>query len=315
MIQNKQKFYFATMPVESIFPYCYVARRQDDPIEGFQRNLSEERARDIAKYLDDSRGSIPTNIVLSAQPSAEFEYDSKNKSVRYKKVEKGFLVLDGQHRLWGYSFTKKKHRVPVAIYVGLSRQEEASLFIDINTNQRGVPAALLLDIKQVAQQETEDESTLRKFFDDFNADARSPFVGYLSPFTSARGRISRVTFNRAFKALLGNEVVIQLGKQKQFVLFLNYFRSVEETLRNPLLLRKQAYFEAFCEFLPEVLRASREKHKNYKESSLKDVLAPISNIDLESVPTGGKTSVSKGPILKVLHGALAGQLEVSEDMI
>ena len=65
--QNGQKFYFATIPKEDIFPFCYVAGREEDPQDGFQRNLDSNRARDIARYLDDSIGSIPTNVVLSAQ--------------------------------------------------------------------------------------------------------------------------------------------------------------------------------------------------------------------------------------------------------
>src|SRR5205085_1280055 len=110
------------------------------PEQGFQRTLSEVRADDISRYLSSGNGSIPTNVVLSAQPSAEFAYNPRSKTISFSRVERAFLVLDGQHRLWGYSKSPVKHRVPVAIYDGLTRSEEAKLFIDINTNQRGVPA-------------------------------------------------------------------------------------------------------------------------------------------------------------------------------
>jgi hypothetical protein len=53
-----------------------------------------------------------------------------------------------------------KHRVLVAKYEGLSRAEETKLFIDINTNQRGAPAALLLDIKQLDQIKTAKENSV-----------------------------------------------------------------------------------------------------------------------------------------------------------
>jgi DGQHR domain-containing protein len=90
LTQNEHKFYFATMPVEDIFPYCFVASRQEDPVEGFQRTLSRDRAEDIARYLDQSEGSIPTNIVLSAQPEAKFAYNSKTKTIRYKRIPRAF---------------------------------------------------------------------------------------------------------------------------------------------------------------------------------------------------------------------------------
>jgi hypothetical protein len=69
LTQNEHRFYFATIPVDDIFPYCFVARRQEDPIAGFQRTLSLERANDIARYLSAGNGSSdPTSVVLRASP-------------------------------------------------------------------------------------------------------------------------------------------------------------------------------------------------------------------------------------------------------
>lgn len=277
--------------------------------------MNLERAQDIAKYLDRSNGSIPTNIVLSAQSESQFIYNSKTKSIRYKKVKRAFLVLDGQHRLWGYGLSNGKLRVPVAIYEGLSRKEEAALFIDINTNQRGVPAALLLDIKQVAEQESELESLFRRIFNKLNEDSKSPLFGLLSSSHSAKGKISRVTFNRGVHNIVKNIIMSKLSEDRQYLLIRNYFRAVEQCLSNPNLLRKQAYFEAFCEFFDDAARISREKHDNYKEDSLIDVLRPIRNIDLENLPTGGRTIISKSTIVEILKNTVTGQLEVDEDMI
>jgi len=197
LAQNTHRFYFATIPVDDLFDCCFVARRDEDPKEGFQRTLQESRADDIAKYLAAGSGSIPSNIVLSAQDIAKFSYTRRAKSVSFARRPQAFLVLDGQHRLWGYQKCEVRHRVPVAIYDGLTRAEEAKLFIDINTTQRGVPAALLLDIKHLAEVESTKEQVLRQLFDRLNADPSSPLAGKLSPAASLVGKISRVTFNRA----------------------------------------------------------------------------------------------------------------------
>ncbi|PSM30737.1 DGQHR domain-containing protein, partial [Haliangium sp. UPWRP_2] len=143
-------------------------RRSENPTEGFQRRLSESRADELAEYLNTEANSIPINIVLSAQPDAEFTYIRENKAVSFKRVAGAFIILDGQHRMWGYRKCSARHRVPVAIYEGLARPDEARLFVDINTKHQGVPKALILDVKGLAGSESEDEQLLRELFDKLN---------------------------------------------------------------------------------------------------------------------------------------------------
>lgn len=315
MEQNNQKFYFTTIPKGDIFPFCYVADRNEDPAKGFQRVLDISRAKDISKYLDESRGSIPTNVVLSAQQEAELRYDSKTKTLKFKRFPKSFLVLDGQHRLYGYGLTQKDHRVPVAIYEGLSKQEEVALFIDINTTQRGVPAALLLDIKQLAERESEDEAKLREMFDALGSDTESPLYGLTSASQSARGRIARPTFNKAVQPLLRIQLMQQLSRDKRLELFKNFLRALDQTLSDPKLLRVSAFFESFCSVFEEVLRLSRERHSNYKLDSLIKVLQPMNNIDLSRVSAGGRARLSKTTIVPILRELLVGQEVVDPNMV
>ena len=105
--QNGRRFYFATIPVDELFPYCFVARRDEEPIKGFQRSLTEPRAEDIARYLSAGTGSIPSNIVLSSQSLAELKYAPRAGSISFNPSQGAFLVLDGQHRLYGGTFGPK----------------------------------------------------------------------------------------------------------------------------------------------------------------------------------------------------------------
>jgi len=127
--QNSHYVYFSTIPIDELFEYCIVERRAENPAEGFQRRLSEPRADEIAEYLNTEGNSIPINIVLSAQPEAEFVYIRENKAISFKRVPGAFVILDGQHRMWGYHKCSARHRLPVAIYEGLSRPDEARLFV------------------------------------------------------------------------------------------------------------------------------------------------------------------------------------------
>lgn len=317
LIQNKQRFFLLSIPVEDLFPYCFVTRRLDDPAEGFQRSLSEERANAIARYLESSQGSIPTNVVVSAQPEAELTYNSGTKTIKFQRVPKAFLVLDGQHRLYGYSRTSRKLglRVPVAIYENLSRRNEAALFIDINTTQRGVPASLLLDIKQLADREDAHETALRYLFDGMNTHPSSPLNGRLSAAEATRGKISRVTFNRGGKEFIENNVMTKLSPTKQLDLVRNYFCALEASLGDPGLLFKSVYFEAFCALFGETLRLAYTRFQNYKQNSLSLVLAPLKNVDISSLAIGGKTKLTKSAILPVLLTTVSGQVDVTDDMI
>jgi hypothetical protein len=73
--------------------------------------------------------------------------------------------------------------------------------MDINTKQRPVPNQLLLDIKRLAENETDEEALMRDVFDLFSQDPSSPLLGLMSPSEKQRGRISRVTFNAAMKTI------------------------------------------------------------------------------------------------------------------
>ena len=145
--QGDHKFYSLTLPSELLGDTCYVVNREEDPLDGFQRELDAKRATEIAAYIDRGLGTIPSSIILSAQEEADLKYDSKKKTISFLKIPKAFLIIDGQHRVYGFMKAKSAIRVPVIIYAELSKRDETRLFIDINSKQKGVPTELLLDIR------------------------------------------------------------------------------------------------------------------------------------------------------------------------
>lgn len=312
--QNKHRFYFSTIPISELFPYCFVSRRDDDSVKGFQRSLNESRAEDISKYLVRGDGSIPTNIVLSAQQVADIKWKNSSKLISFNAAEKAFLVLDGQHRLWGYSKCKKKHRVPVAIYEHLTRAEEAKLFIDINTTQRGVPAALLLDIKQVAEIESHIEQNLRAVFDRINSDSKSPLGGKLSRSASKPGMISRVTFNRALKPVFSLPIMEDLETKEQYLLILNFLNAFDGELEDKRLLVRSAFFEAIFDLFDEIVRESYARFSNVKQGSLQEIIKPIAKLDYTTVNSSG-TKVTKTSYEHIMRSALRKRVQISGEML
>lgn len=200
--QGNHRFYTLTMPSDVLATTCFVTTKEEDPQAGFQRVLDRERANQIAQYIDIGFGTIPSSIVLSAQPEAELRVVGRGKTLEFRNTQHAFLVLDGQHRVFGFSLAETALRVPVVIYNGLSRQDETRLFIDINTKQRPVPNELLLAIKKLADYESDTEQLLGGLFDLFTERTDSPILGLMSPASRTSGKLSRVTFNSAVKPLV-----------------------------------------------------------------------------------------------------------------
>lgn len=311
--QNQHRFYFTTIPVDDLFKHCFVARRDEDPVAGFQRSLNETRADDIAAYLAAGTGSIPSNIVLSAQENAKFVYNRKTKSISFAREPAAFLVLDGQHRLWGYQKCAVRHRVPVAIYDGLSRAEETKLFIDINTTQRGVPAALLLDIKELAAVEDAKEHTLRQIFDRLNVDPKSPLVGKLSASKSLTNRISRVTFNRAVGPVLTSGVALDAGAENRYKLILNFLNAWDAELQDKSLLLRSAFFESIFGLFGEIIQNTLNAEKSAKQDAIQMTIRPLARLNYFG--TGGRTLLPKKSIAAIMESALRKTSPISAEML
>lgn len=202
--QGDHKFYSGTMEISLIATTCSTNPREEDPDQGFQRTLDESRAKLIADYIRNG-GTIPASIILSAQAESELTYNSKNKTITFNDAPGSFLILDGQHRVYGFRKLLNegaKYRVPVIIYNDLTPTQEARIFIDINTLQRPVPKELLLDIKRLADRESDDERMLDELFTSFESEPDSYLLNKLSRIDKQRGKISKVTFYDSMKPML-----------------------------------------------------------------------------------------------------------------
>lgn len=277
--QGSKQFYSVTMPTDVLANCCFVTSRNENPRDGFQRVLDRRRAQDIADYVDSGEGTIPGSIILSAQPDAKLDVVGRGKTVEFTFAPKAFLVLDGQHRVYGFSLAETAYRVPVVIYSGLTHVEEARLFIDINTKQRQVPNELLLDIKQLAQRENDRDVLLRETFDLFANESSSTLVGLMSPSTRQSNKISRVTFNLAIKSALSvfssptSESVYQITNS-----YLAAFSEVLSKLGLAERLTTPTVFRAIMDTFPEVARISAAQHgKTFNKAKFAAVISPVAD--------------------------------------
>ena len=258
---------------------CIVEPRNEEPIEGFQRALDQKRAQDIANYIDNGFGTIPSSIVLSAQPDSELLYRRINRTVSFRKTPKSFLILDGQHRVFGFILAQSTLRVPVVIYNNLTRTEECRLFMDINTKQRPVPNELLLDIKRLAATESSSEGLFRDVFDLFDKDQTGPLFGLMSPSERSKGKISRVTFNNALKPVA--DALTDASPEYVYGVLSSYIQACVAGLRIhglSELVTNSTMLRALFLLFPTIAERVADRHADdYSVKNFSEIIDPLFN--------------------------------------
>lgn len=285
--QNNKTFYITTISSKVLEKVCFISRREDNLVNGFQRSLSEPRAKSIANYMDNEKGCLPATLILSAQLTSKMIYDENKYELSFEIKNNSFMVLDGQHRLYGLLLAKNDYEIPVAIFEKLTIKDEVNLFIDINTNQKGVPTALLLDIKELTGKETTFEEKQRKLFDLINSD--SPLAGLLSPNKSKTGFIARNVFNEATKDFLENGYFAD--KDVDFIHkgMKNYLEALElvfaKTKSKKAKLTTANIFKACFSIFNDSIDKTFEKYGDLKVEHLQDILLPVANINYDDIGT------------------------------
>lgn len=293
--QNDKSFYVSIIPNDVLKSICFVSRRDEDSEKGFQRTLNETRAKDIARYLDELKGTIPSALILSAQDNARFAFDSNKAEMSFITAPSSFMVLDGQHRLFGLLKASKKYSIPVIIFNKLNTAQEVNLFIDINTTQKGVPTTLLLDIKNLSGRETKKEDRQRQLFDRLNKD--SVLAGLLSPSKSQVGKITRVSFNQATSDIFESGFFQDKDNETIFKGVKNYLEAAEKVFKKSKSLRAKltnsTLFKALFSVFHEVVDKTLKEYSDLKVDSFINVLDPISKLNFDSYTGSSNATLTK----------------------
>ncbi|MFT3868433.1 MAG: DGQHR domain-containing protein [Nibricoccus sp.] len=288
--------YVTAIPAKQLYNVSFVSRADQDPKEGFQRTLSEARAKSIAEYLD-AGSIIPGAVILSAKAEAQLCFDAKNKLLSYKDEPKAFFVIDGQHRLFGAERATKNVVLAVSILTSLDLHEEARYFNDINGEQKGVPRTLQLEIQKFTEPKDSPDQLRIKIFHALNTRPDSPLANRLSPTKSVQGKLTHVPFKNAVQPLFDDALFQGLTDDQKIQLLINFLSALEdilvESIGDSKKLSNAAFFEAVFKALPGVLQHTVRQHHNYKKESLKDILSPIGKIDWNVYSGTNKKEIQK----------------------
>lgn len=313
--QNGVTFYVSVMRSDILKHMCFVSRKKEDPQKGFQRLLSEKRAKEIANYLDTEKGIIPPALILSAQPAAQLMFDEAHLELTMENSKDTLLVLDGQHRLYGLMNAVAEYEMPVVIFDSLNSQQEVRQFIDINTTQKGVTTALILDIKGQAGTETKVEERQRILFD--NLKLESVLSGYLSPNESGKGKISRTSFNQATKAIFETSSLSTKSDDVIASVVRNYLSALDSIFKRSespdAKLSKNIIFRSFMYLFNEIFDKCCAKYKNFRVENIIEYLMPLVNLDYSKYTGTNKATETR--IMKEVRSALREEIAIGEDFL
>jgi len=274
-------YYVTVMTAKEIFAFSKVSRVDENPREGYQRFLSEKRAKDIAEYLN-AGNIIPGAIILSAQKNADLKFIDGKLSITL--IPGSFFVIDGQHRLYGSEMANEDIHLPVCILDGLDHAAEVKYFIDINSTQKGVPKTLRIELMKFLSEPDSLDGIRNRLFRELNESPESPLYERMSATSSAPGRLSLVPFQAAIDPLINGDILGQFSYEDKKKLLINYLSAVEATLEkmedNSNRLTTSAFFQAIFKIFDKVCNLSIMHNKNYSLSSICMVMDGISGIDL-----------------------------------
>lgn len=304
--QGDHRFYTLSIPSNVLAACSFATTKDEDPAAGFQRVLDVKRAQEIADYIDGG-GSIPSSVVLSAQPDSNFRSVDRAKTAAFKFGPYSFLIIDGQHRVFGFSRARTAIRVPVVIYDSLTKEQEARLFIDINTKQKPVPKELLLAIKSLARNETDLEALLGQVFDLFHLESKSALFGWTSSTKKAASKIDRVTFNAGLRPHLG----LFEGKAATYIfeIWNAYFQAVMSGLTGKQVsgaIAKKTTFRAFCDIFPEVVQRVQDRYRSrYNSDNFYQVIGPVFTLASTNFSSPRTITDLSGDMKKKLRSGLS----------
>jgi DNA sulfur modification protein DndB len=239
---------------------------------------------------------IPGAIILSAQPCAHFSFDAAASTVTFNRSPGAFLVIDGQHRLYGAHEANVDVKLPVCVFEKLTIADEVQYFLDINGTQRGVPRTLQLEIVKFSAADGSDDQIRIKLFKELNTNPESPLCGKLSPTKSVIGKLSHVPFKTAIDPVLRYPQFRRSTFENKVQLLINFLCGAESALavaERPDKLTNAAFFQALFSCFESIMNHTRLAYRDLKAESFKMALAPLAQIDWDRHSGTNKAAIQE----------------------
>lgn len=227
------KYYSFSIEPERLLKIGYVLHRNEankNMMPTYQRLIKKKRLSDVQKFINNG-GYFPNSLIISIDSGGKgLQFDLSGTKVEGALSRLGVLhlpkkyrsayIIDGQHRLYGYSDSNyaTTNSIPVVAFVDLDRQEQIKLFMDINENQKAVPKTLRVtlnaDMLWDSPDYNEQRQALRsKIAQMFGEEETSPLLGRVVIGEDEKSPIKCITVEAIQTALKKCNFLTQFGKK------------------------------------------------------------------------------------------------------
>lgn len=188
-------FYSFSIEPTILLKLGYILHRTETnakTLNAYQRLVKKSRLKKISEYINNG-GYFPNSIIINIETkstkalqfdkASQISHDSTTDFgvLHLPKRYRSIFIIDGQHRLYGYSKANfnPKQLVPVVAFHNLPYKEQTKIFVDINHQQKSVPANLLRSIMADFNWNSEDanaalSSLKTRLLTEMNYDENSP---------------------------------------------------------------------------------------------------------------------------------------------
>lgn len=227
------KYYSFSIEPERLLKIGYVLHRNEankNMMPTYQRLIKKKRLSDVQKFIN-AGGYFPNSLIISIDSSGKgLQFDASGTKVDGALSRLGVLhlpkryrsayIIDGQHRLYGYSDSDyaATNSIPVVAFVDLDRQEQIKLFMDINENQKAVPKTLRVTLNADMLWDSSDYNERRqalrsKIAQMFGEEETSPLMGRVVIGEDEKSSVKCITVEAIQSALKKCNFMTQFGKK------------------------------------------------------------------------------------------------------
>lgn len=231
------KYFSFSIEPERLLKIGYVLHRNEankNMMPTYQRLIKKSRLLEVRNFINNG-GYFPNSLIISIDSSGKgLQFDLSSSKVDGAHSRLGILhlpkkyrsayIIDGQHRLYGYSDSiySSSDCIPVIAFVDLDRQEQIKLFMDINEHQKSVPKTLRVTLNSDMLWDSSDYNEQRqalrsKIAQMFGEEETSPLLGRVVIGEDEKSTTKCITVEAIQSALKKCNFLSQFGKKNSIL--------------------------------------------------------------------------------------------------